>query len=57
MGSELSKRRTGFPHILQHDSVVKPRECGGPVVDLDGKVIGINICRRAGPKATPCPRR
>jgi len=45
MGSELSKRRTGFPHILQHDSVVKPRECGGPVVDLDGKVIGINICR------------
>lgn len=45
MGSELSKRRGGYPSILQHDSVVKPTDCGGPIVDLDGKVIGINICR------------
>jgi serine protease Do len=45
MGSELSKRRDGFPVILQHDSVVKPADCGGPLVDLDGNVIGINICR------------
>ena len=45
MGSELSQRRFGFPNILQHDSVVKPRDCGGPLVDLDGKVIGINIAR------------
>jgi serine protease Do len=45
MGSELSKRRSGFSTILQHDSVVRPSDCGGPLVDLDGKVIGINICR------------
>jgi serine protease Do len=45
MGSELSQRRFGFPNILQHDSVVRPRDCGGPLVDLDGKVIGINIAR------------
>jgi serine protease Do len=45
MGSELSLRRFGFPNILQHDSVVKPHDCGGPLVDLDGKVIGINIAR------------
>jgi serine protease Do len=45
MGSELSSRRTGYPTILQHDSVVKPTDCGGPIVDLDGRVIGINICR------------
>src|SRR5262245_26000104 len=45
MGSELSSRRTGYPTILQHDSVVKPVDCGGPIVDLEGKVIGINICR------------
>jgi len=45
MGSELSKRRGGYQSILQHDSVVKPTDCGGPIVDLDGKVIGINICR------------
>jgi serine protease Do len=45
MGGELSKRRGGYSSILQHDSVVKPTDCGGPIVDLDGKVIGINICR------------
>jgi len=45
MGSELSTRRTGYPTILQHDSVLKPVDCGGPIVDLNGRVIGINICR------------
>jgi len=45
MGSELSSRTTGYPTILQHDAVIRPRDCGGPIVDLDGKVIGINICR------------
>jgi len=45
MGSELSKRRGGFPLILQHDTVLKPRDCGGPLVDLDGKAVGINIAR------------
>lgn len=45
MGSELSSRRTGYPTILQHDSVVRPIDCGGPIVDLEGRVIGLNICR------------
>jgi serine protease Do len=45
LGSELSQRRSGFPAILQHDSVLKPTDCGGPLVDLDGKVIGMNIAR------------
>jgi serine protease Do len=45
MGSKLSDRRTGFPHILQHDSVLTPGECGGPLVEIDGKVVGINIAR------------
>lgn len=45
MGGELSSRRSGFPTILQHDTVLRPHECGGPLVDLDGKVIGINIAR------------
>jgi serine protease Do len=45
MGSELSNRRTGFPTFLQHDQVIKPTDCGGPLVDLDGKAIGINIAR------------
>jgi serine protease Do len=45
MGSKLSQRRTGFPIILQHDSVLKPSDCGGPLVNLDGQVLGINIAR------------
>lgn len=45
LGSELSDRRTGFPVILQHDSVLKPKDCGGPLVDLEGRVIGINVAR------------
>lgn len=45
MGGELSGRRTGFPSVLQTDMVIDPKNCGGPVVDLDGKVLGINIAR------------
>lgn len=45
MGSKLSARRAGFPIILQHDSVLKPNDCGGPLVNLDGQVLGINIAR------------
>ena len=45
MGSELSKRRNGFPTFLQNDAVLKPRDCGGPLVDLDGKTVGVNIAR------------
>jgi len=45
LGGPLSKRRFGFPSVVQHDSVLRPRDCGGPIVDLDGKVVGINIAR------------
>jgi WD40 repeat protein len=45
MGSTLSTRRGGFPVILEHDTVLKPSDCGGPLVDLDGEVLGINISR------------
>ncbi len=45
MGGELSGRRTGFPAVLQTDMVVEPKNCGGPIVDLDGNVLGISIAR------------
>jgi serine protease Do len=45
MGSKLSSRRSGYPTILQFDGVILPTDCGGPVVNLDGRVIGITISR------------
>jgi serine protease Do len=45
LGGDLSERRGGFPQAIQHDTVLKPRDCGGPLVDLDGRVVGINIAR------------
>lgn len=45
LGGELSTRRDGFPEAIQHDTVLRPEDCGGPVVGLDGKAIGLNIAR------------
>jgi S1-C subfamily serine protease len=45
MGGRLSGRRTDFPMAIQHDTVLEPAECGGPICDLTGRVIGLNIAR------------
>ena len=45
LGGKLSSRRSGFPSVLQHDTFLMPQHCGGPIVDLDGRVVGINIAR------------
>ncbi len=45
MSGPISVRREDFSVALQHDSVMDPTECGGPLVDLSGRVIGINIAR------------
>ena len=44
-GGALSERRTGFESIIQHDSTLRPDQCGGPAVNTDGKTVGINISR------------
>ncbi len=44
-GNLLSSRRRNFPLAVQHDTVLKPDECGGPVVDINGNVVGVNIAR------------
>jgi serine protease Do len=45
MGGALSLHASGFPEVFQHDGVLRPIDCGTPVVDLDGKVVGMNIAR------------
>ena len=44
-----------FPAVFQHDAILRAADCGGPVVDLDGRAIGLNISRpsRAATYAIP----
>ena len=44
-GGRLSLRRTRFPAAIQHDAVVWADQCGGPLIDLKGQTVGINIAR------------
>jgi S1-C subfamily serine protease len=45
MGSTLSKRKGDFPSVLQTDLPLQATQCGGPVTDLDGNIIGLVIAR------------
>jgi serine protease Do len=43
LGVGVNRRADDFPLVLQHDSVLRPVDCGGPLVDLSGQVVGVNI--------------
>ncbi len=45
MSGDFSKRRSGFPKVIQHDILANSTTMGGPVVNLAGKVVGMNIAR------------
>lgn len=45
MQGQRSARDYGFDEVIQHDTVLSPRDCGGPLLDSSGKAIGINIAR------------
>jgi S1-C subfamily serine protease len=45
MGGTVSHRKGNFPQAFTHDSVIQAAQCGGPVVDLAGNVVGLNIAR------------
>lgn len=55
LGAIPSERADRFPWVFQHDTPLFPEQCGGPILDLDGNVIGINIARggRAASYAIP----
>lgn len=44
-GTIPSERNGEFPLVFQHDTPLLPEQCGGPIVDLDGNVLGLNIAR------------
>ncbi len=45
LSGDVSLRSGGFEQALEHDTVLEPWQCGGPLVNLDGKVVGLNIAR------------
>jgi serine protease Do len=40
-----SMRRFELGAVIIHDTPLSPEECGAPLVNLDGEVVGINIAR------------
>ena len=55
LGAILSRRNDNFSYVFQHDTPLFPEQCGGPILDLSGNVIGLNIARsgRAASLAIP----
>lgn len=45
LNGPLSRRRDDFPSAIQHDSVMRPTDCGGPIVDVSGNAVGVNVAR------------
>ena len=45
LSGDVSLRSEGFEQAIEHDTVLEPWQCGGPLVNLDGKAIGLNIAR------------
>lgn len=45
MSGEFSPRRSGFPRVMQHDILGSRQIEGGPLLDLEGRCIGMNIAR------------
>ena len=44
-GGTVSKRHGKFITAFTHDTVIQATDCGGPIVNLDGKAVGLNIAR------------
>jgi len=55
MSGPLSTRLSGFPLALQHDIPLDPKLCGGPLLDLQGRCVGINVSRAGRVKTLAIP--
>jgi len=43
MSGNYSERRSDFPMVLQHETMLSARSVGGPLFTLDGHFLGMNI--------------
>ena len=57
LGGEVSQRAEGFEVAIEHDTVLPPWLCGGPLVNLDGRAIGLNIARASRVSTYALPAR
>lgn len=57
MGTSLSLVRAGFPSAIQTDMQLERDRVGGPVVDLDGRFIGVAIARADRTRSFIIPTR
>ncbi len=51
-----SVRRDGFSRVVSHDANLRPEQCGGPVFDIDGNFLGVNISRFSRTRSYIIPR-
>jgi len=45
MGGSLSANAGGYPNAVQSDLTVDAKDCGSPVVDVDGNIVALIIAR------------
>ena len=43
---QINIPRFGSSSVILHDAMVRANESGGPLVDLEGKVVAINVADR-----------
>jgi len=57
MGGRMSKQRGPYPRAIETDLPLEPDEIGGPLVDLDGRVLGLNIARAGRTRSYAIPSK
>lgn len=54
-GGRLSRKRVNFTDALQSDTPFSPQHVGGPLIDIHGQILGLNIARAGRIKSYTLP--